>query len=338
MRTRRSRGTVSDTSTRTAQDALLAALRRIFRPLLRICLRAGVSMAQIRAVLDHVAVREAERYLVESRKKSTYSNISMITGIERRQVANLLGIDVEEGPPPTVSALHRAVRVLNGWHEDPTWTTRLGTPATLDVRGEGPSFESLANRYAGGISPAAILERLIETNTVEVVARHADGRPARVRPLQATIAPDVSATRVFDEFGTVYGEALEMFDGNLRSPKEYERMRPYSVTATVLAPKLRFIRRQLKERGESVQVSLDEALAQHDLSTQEVAELSESDPDLLYAIRVTLFSTIRPAVARQPVVRSAWRRDAEKPVDEDGATAAARAAARRVRPAGKAKK
>lgn len=329
---------MSDRSSRTGQDALLAALRRIFRPLLRICLRAGVSMAQIRAVLDHVAVREAERYLVEARKKPTYSNISMITGIQRRQVANLLGIDIEAGPPPTVSALHRAVRVLNGWHEDPTWTTRVGTPATLDVRGEGASFESLANRYAGGISPAAILERLIETNTVEVVARHDDGRPARVRPLQATIAPDVDATRLFDEFGTVYGEALEMFDANLRSPKDYERMRPYSVTATVLAPKLRFIRRQLKERGESLQVSLDETLAQHDLTAQEVAALSESDPDLLYAIRVTLFSTIRPAVTGRPVVQSAWRRDAERSGDDDRVTAEVRPPRRRVVRAKKAKK
>lgn len=329
---------MSDTSSRTGQDALLAALRRIFSPLLRICLRAGVSMAQIRAVLDHVAVREAERYLVESRKKPTYSNISMITGIERRQVANLLGIDMEGGAPPTVSALHRAVRVLNGWHEDPTWTTRLGTPATLDVRGDGPSFESLANRYAGGISPAAILERLIETNTVEVVARHEDGRPARVRPLQATIAADVNATRLFDEFGTVYGEALEMFDANLRSPKDYERMRPYSVTATVLAPKLRFIRRQLKERGESLQVSLDEALAQHDLSAREVAALSESDPDLLYAIRVTLFSTIRPAVTGRPVVQSAWRREAEKSPEGEAATTGSPPSARRVARSKRAKK
>ncbi len=298
--------------TNSAQDALLAALRRIVRPLLRICLRAGVSMAQLRAVLDHAAVREAESYLIESGKKPTYSNISIITGIQRRQVANLLGIDFEEGPPPAAGSMHRAVRVLNGWHEDPAWTTRLGVPATLDVRGEGRSFESLAHKYAGGVSSAAILDRLIETNTVEVVARDKDGRPSRVRPLQATIAPDVNEARLFEEFGAVYGDALEMFDANLRTPNALARMRPYTVTATVLEPNLRAIRRQLKERGESVQAIVDEALEPHDLSPKEIAELTRRDPDSLYSIRVTLFSTIRPALPRTVHVESAWRRGADR--------------------------
>lgn len=269
-------------------------------------------MAQIRAVLDHVAVREAELYLMDRNTKPTYSNISIITGLERRQVASLLATGEEEGPSPTVSAMHRAVRVLNGWHENPFWTTRAGLPATLEVRGEGRTFEGLAIKYAGGVSPVAILQRLIETNTVEVVARDEDGRPLRVRPLQATIAPDVNATRLFDEFGTVYSEALEMFDGNLRAPNEHERMRPYTVTATVLAPKLRVVRRQINERGAAAQASIDEALEPHDLSPREVAEIRENDPRSLYTIRVTVFSTIRPAVTPEPVIQRAWRRDAEK--------------------------
>lgn len=269
-------------------------------------------MAQLRAVLDHAAVREAEAYLLENNKKPTYSNISIITGIQRRLVATLLNADVEDGPPPATGAMHRAVRVLNGWHEDPNWMTRLGTPAVLEVRGEGRTFEALAHRYAGGISPTAILERLVETNTVRVVACDAQGRPSRVRPLQATIAPDVNEARLFDEFGVVYGDAMEMFDANLRASSPEDRIRPYTVTATVLEPSLRVIRRQLKERGEFVQSVVDEALDKHNLSSEAVLEHAKRKPEALYSIRATLFCTVRPASIRTPRIENAWRRGSVK--------------------------
>lgn len=308
---------MADSSGRTAQDALLSALRRVFAPILRMCFRYGVSMAQVRSVLDRVAVREAEKYLMDASKKPTFSKISLITGIERRTVAQLLAADVEENELPTAAGMHRAARVLNGWHEDPTWTTSLGTPAVLDIRGEGNTFETLATRYGGGVTAGAILEWLLDTNTIEVVARDEDDRPTKVRPLQSTIAPDVDEARLFDEFGTVVSEAVEMFDGNLRTPHDYERMRPYTVTAMVVEPKLRVIRRQLRERGESLQTTVDEALEQHDLLPREVKELTKKAPSSLYSVRVTLFSTIRQAIAPERVVESAWRRD-PKEDDDDG--------------------
>lgn len=299
-----------DTNARSARDALLAALRRIVRPLLRICFRSGISMAEIRAVLDHAAVREAESYLLEIEKKPTYSNISIITGIQRRQVTNLLRVDGDEGPPPATTALHRAVRVLNGWHDDPLYTTRMGMPAELAVRGGAKSFEGLVRKYAGGITWQPILERLAETGTIEVTARDADDRPTHVRALQATISPDVNHARLFDELGVLYAEALEMFDMNLRATNRIERIRPYTVMATVLRPQLKVLRRHLKERGETLQAALDESLETYDLSADEVAQLSEEDPDSLFTVRVTMFSTIRPAVPKSTAVKGAWRRDA----------------------------
>lgn len=269
-------------------------------------------MAQLRAVLDHAAVREAEMYLLENRKKPTYSNISIITGIQRRLVANLLGANVEDGPPPSIGALHRAVRVLNGWHEDPGWMTRLGIPATLDVRGEGRTFETLAHKYAGGVSSTAILDRLVETNTVRVIARDKQGRPSRVRPIRTTIAPDVNETRLFDELGVVYGDALEMFDANLRCSSPAERMRPYTVTATVSEPSVRAIRRQLKERGEFVQSVVDQALSLHDVSAGANADDTRHKNDEFYSVRVSFLCTIRPTSARKPPIENAWRRDGDQ--------------------------
>jgi hypothetical protein len=250
--------------------------------------------------------------LLENKKKPTYSNISVITGIQRRLVANLLSANVEDGPPPSIGAMHRAVRVLNGWHEDPGWMTRLGIPATLDVRGEGRTFEALAHKYAGGVSPAAILDRLVETGTVRVIARDKQGRPSRVRPLQATIAPDVNETRLFDELGVVYGEALEMFDGNLRCSSPAERMRPYTVTATVFEPSVRAIRRQLRERGEFVQSVVDQALSAHDVSANANTENAGERNGELYSIRVSLLCTIRPTTARKSPIENAWRRDGDQ--------------------------
>jgi hypothetical protein len=299
-----------------AREALLAALRRIFRPLLRICFRGGISLGEIRAELDHAAVREAESYLVEINKKPTFSNISIITGIARHAVRRLMALDIEEAPPPR-EALHRAVRVLNGWHEDPDFTTRKGTPALLAVRGGNKSFESLALRYAGGVSYAAILERLIETNTVEVIEEDDDGKPLRVRPRQATIEPDVNTARLFEDLGVIYGDALELFDANLRTVNNDHKIRPYTVTATVAEPSLRLIRRLLRERGDSVMSAVDETLHPHELKPSEVKRLLATNDGTLYDVRVTFLATIKPTVEKPLVIEGAFRRKR----DQDSAEA-----------------
>jgi hypothetical protein len=297
--------------------ALISALGRIARPLIRVCFRAGVSVGEIRAVLDHAAVREAEQYLMAAGKKPTYSNISIITGLARHTVRVLRESDDSRVPVPSDSQLDRAVRVLNGWHEDSDFLDRRGNPRELRVRGGARSFEVLAQRYAGGVGYSAVLGRLLETQAVEATAKDATGRTVRVRAVQSEPEPEVSKSRLFSEFGEVYGDALESFDSILSKPLAEHEDRVYSVATTISAPKVRMIGRLLRERSQATIASVDALLKRYELDSRAQMQTS-ANAESIYDVRVSLTTTLR---ARNPPVKTvsrSWRRSRAPSSSQDG--------------------
>lgn len=297
----------------SAHAALLAALGRIARPLMRVCFRAGVSIGEIRAVFDHAAVREAEHYLIEAGKKPTYSNISIITGITRHTVRALREVDDLSPALRSDSQLHRAVRVLNGWHEDADFLDNAGNPRELRVRGGARSFEVLTQRYSGGVGFSAVLERLLETNAVEICERDEQGRAVRVRAIQPQPEPEVRRARLFTEFGEIYGDAIESFDAFLRRPAGQHENRVYTVSTTISAPKVRLIGRLLRDRGEAAVASVDALLKRHEVPSVEQRSTT-AQPDL-YDVRVSFVTTIKSRHPLRKDMGRAWRR--KKPPHSD---------------------
>lgn len=275
------------------QSSLLRTLRRIFRPLLRICFRAGVSMADVRVALDEAAVCEAEGYLIESGKRPTFSNISAVTGIPRRHVPRLLEHRLHSGLRDDEAHLIDASRVLNAWFDDPDFCTARGVPLELALHGSSPSFAALTSKYAREDKSAAILETLVRNEAVDVFTSAAASEVAVVRP--SAIQSDIFNVASILEIGEVIGDALSMFDHNLSSISPIERIRTFTVKATVLAPDIKLLRRKLRERGEAMTLSVSETLEPLGLQAPVVRELAQVDPEALYSVRVTLFSSMLPA-------------------------------------------
>lgn len=274
------------------QSSLLRTLRRIFRPLLRICFRTGVSMADVRVALDEAAVCEADGYLVESGKRPTFSSISALTGIPRRHVPQLLEHRLHRGARDAEADLGDASRVLNAWFDDPDFCTARGVPLELALRGSSPSFAALTSKYAREANSAAILETLVRNEAVDVVTSPAASEVAVVRP--SAIQSDIFHVASILEIGEVLGDALSMFDHNLRSTSPIERIRTFTVKATVLAPDMKLLRRKLRERGEATTLSVSETLEPLSLQASVVRELAQVDPEALYSVRVTLLSSLLP--------------------------------------------
>jgi hypothetical protein len=278
---------------------------------MRICFRAGVSIGEIRAVIDHAAVREAEQYLIDAGKKPTYSNISIITGFARHTVRALRETDDFSLAPRRDSQLDRAVRVLNGWHEDDEFLDASGNPRELRVRGGTRSFEILSQRYAGGVGFSAVLERLLETKAVRVVQRDSNGRALKVRAIQSNPEPEITKARHFAEFGEIYGDAIDSYDAFLRQPSGQHENRVYTVSTTISAPKVRLIGRLLRDRGEATVASVDALLKRHELPLSDQKTAPASACANQFDVRVSLVTTIRAQHEAARVVDKAWRRQKE---------------------------
>jgi len=108
-------------------SALTSMMKKVLRPLARLLLRNGVAYADFSAVARRIFVEVASEDFGLPGRKQSVSRVSILTGVNRKEVKRLL----EEKP-----------KALN-------W----GEPLA-----EG-SFEELVKRYSGDMTARAILDQ-----------------------------------------------------------------------------------------------------------------------------------------------------------------------------------
>jgi len=149
---------------------LLAAYRKLLQPLVRILIRSGISFGETAEVLKSVFVEVAGRDFGLPDKRTSLSRIAILTGLSRKEVAKQNEILVS-GVLNFDSNLNRVIRVLEGWHGDPTFTGPYGLPMELPFETPtGPSFVSLVRQHSGDMAPRAMLDELIRVGAVEQTA------------------------------------------------------------------------------------------------------------------------------------------------------------------------
>lgn len=124
-------------------DALLA-------PIARLAVAKGVLFSQVAERLKLQFLRAAE-----GENASTDSRVSVMTGLQRRDIARLRALPTEA--PDPVNHLARLVMV---------WRTDLGGKPLL--RNGETSFASLAASIRKDVHPRTLLEQLIAAGTVEI--------------------------------------------------------------------------------------------------------------------------------------------------------------------------
>ena len=191
------------------KSAVLAAMRRIARPLARLMLEAGVGVGEFHAIMKGAFVQAAQDVANEPRPNA--SRIASLTGLTRREVTSLLQTPEDEAPEVD-RGRPRIQRVLTGWWTDPDFQDAVGNPALLPLRGAKVSFASLVRRYSGEPRVLTILDELLR---VKAVRKSPDGR---YEALTRAFAP----TRLDPDGMTGIGEQirdhLETLIHNLKHP------------------------------------------------------------------------------------------------------------------------
>lgn len=136
------------------------------RPLVRLWLKNGFSYKEFDEITRWLFVSVTERDFRIDQKKQTDSRISVVTGLTRHQVHQYRSIDLEQSAENAKA--NRSTRVLTGWLSDPRYQNNK-KPAFLNLTEEEPSFLSLVKNYGGDISYKAVLDELLERNSVSKI-------------------------------------------------------------------------------------------------------------------------------------------------------------------------
>ncbi|KPJ97959.1 MAG: hypothetical protein AMJ60_09860 [Desulfobacterales bacterium SG8_35] len=190
---------------------LTSSVVKLLRPLVRILLRYGVSFGEFAEMARWVFVDVADKDFSIGGRKQTVSRISVITGLNRKDVTRLKKINIhddKDGP----AGINRAGRVIFGWVRDKTFHGSKGVPAVLPLEGEDKSFTALVKQYSGDMPVRAVLDELLR---IEAVRKNDDNTVTLLT--KAYIPKNIDAEKI-SILGADAADLISTIDHNLGDP------------------------------------------------------------------------------------------------------------------------
>jgi hypothetical protein len=151
-----------------AASKLHASMARLLRPLVRLCIRSGMTFPALAQLLRELFVNVAEQEFALKGKSQTDSRVTLLTGINRKEVARLRGAGAPVNETPTT--LSRTSAIMAHWLAAPEFTDAKGDPLPLPrtAGGEAPSFELLVASITKDVRPRAILDEWLDRKLVTI--------------------------------------------------------------------------------------------------------------------------------------------------------------------------
>lgn len=148
----------------TRQFVTLRALARVLRPVARLLISGGVPFQAAAESLKRAYVDAAARHFRDQAR--TDSRLSLLTGLNRKEVRRLTTPSADEWGPESVTSFASAV--FTAWSLRPEWRDAEGRPRLLPRRGED-SFDALVRSVTLDHRPASVLEELVRLGYAECV-------------------------------------------------------------------------------------------------------------------------------------------------------------------------
>ena len=185
----------SSTPSGTPAKSLMAAVKRLLRPLVRLLIAKGVGLPAITEVMKEVYVDVAAHEFPVSGKRQTDSRISLLTGVHRKDVKRLRE-STEAGSDDTGIAAPRSVglgaQVVARWVGSPETTDDEGQPLALPRTADkpgAPSFDALVESVSKDVRPRAVLDEWLRLGVAKLDDK------GRIHLHQAAFVPE----KGFDE-------------------------------------------------------------------------------------------------------------------------------------------
>jgi len=190
----------------------------LLRPLARLALAKGVRFADM---AEHMKRAYVDVAFDLAKPKTPVSRISVMTGLQRRDIARLLATP-EDRAQKRPDALSKLVAL---------WLARFKGEA-LPHHGEADSFDALAREIRRDVHPRSLLDELVAAGTVEAEA-------GVVRLLKAAHVPLKGSEAQIEYLGKNVGDHLAVAVGNVLGDKPaFERAVHYSGLSAEAVKKL----------------------------------------------------------------------------------------------------
>lgn len=148
--------------------ALIGALRRVLRPLVRLLLHQRVTYPLLKDLLKEVYVEVADREFGLEGRAPTNTRIALLTGVHRKDVKRLL--EAGEGDAAAPPAASLGAQLVGRWLDEEAYLDAKGRPKPLPRRaGPGePSFEALVESTSKDLRSRTVLDEWLRLGVAEL--------------------------------------------------------------------------------------------------------------------------------------------------------------------------
>ena len=156
-------------TTEGRSPALVAALRKLLRPLVRLLLARRLTYPSLLKLLKEIYVEVALAELERGERTPTDSRISLMTGVHRKDVRRLRSEGRHlDSVPESVS---RGAQVALRWVTDEAYLDAQGEPLPLPrvaAGVDGPTFDGLVDSISRDVRPRAVLDELLDLGVAQI--------------------------------------------------------------------------------------------------------------------------------------------------------------------------
>ena len=203
---------------------MLDLLDRMLAPLARLLVARGVLFPEFAETMKRHFVAAARRTAEDEGQKITDSRLSVMTGLQRRDIQRLSDM---ETPEPRPNHLARLVAL---WQTDPRFS-KSGKALPINRTSPEPSFETLARDVRRDVHPRTMLDALLAAGTLRVEGDRVHLQQTSYQPLAGT---EDQIAYLASNAGDHLMAAVENVLG--REPKHFERALHYDgLTADQIA-------------------------------------------------------------------------------------------------------
>ena len=147
--------------------AFLKAIERMLDPLVRALMGMGVTFPFFIRILKRAYIRVAKREIEREGASLTVSRVSVMTGLQRKDIGRITEeVEKRQAPPPNISL---GARLIGIWSGARGFTDAAGKPLPLArFAGAKPTFEDLVRSVSTDVRPRAVLDEWLRLGVVEI--------------------------------------------------------------------------------------------------------------------------------------------------------------------------
>jgi len=183
---------------------LLAAVRTVLRPLVRVALRNGLLYSDFAKEVREAFIEGARALSVESGREPSAMRLRMMTGLPTVDLARSRDREADAGEPDSTSRsdLHTvAASVLSAWHTEAGYVFAYGIPGDLPLRAPKgkPCLADLVATIDETVDVELVVEQLVDAGCIKPGSGEGGERFAVIKRLYMPPAMSAEGIRYFSE-------------------------------------------------------------------------------------------------------------------------------------------